>query len=380
MSQETEKLKLFKYDSTDEDAVFNIDKALNENWDKIEQGIEELEIKTDELKITTKNNIDKIEYKIYNLYLQNYYENKMLNKRGMFFDGFINSNIIDLSNSSATLFTEGKKIGVVHKQEIKFDTDILSYKIFETEESYGTKRIGQIFTVDKNIRIRKVRVSLKRRSTTQDKIKCYITNLHEDGYTVKNTLQTSTTEISADTLKTDSPTTCEFNFDIVLQPGKYAFVLDRIGVYEENSWFSLCVNGNEEKGEPITAFREGYWRKESETAVHEIINENSPQNPVYQSKQIGLSQDINNAVLYVKSKIVSECTISADVAIYNDIETFIPMTLESTRSLEKGYREDKFVATVSDSGNKVKVKITMNRPNVTTDYEINEYGCILGVV
>lgn len=61
MSTETEKLKLFKWDTTNQsdlDSNFDIDKALNNNWDKIEKRSDEIDSKLSELENSKVNKID----------------------------------------------------------------------------------------------------------------------------------------------------------------------------------------------------------------------------------------------------------------------------------------------------------------------------------
>ena len=61
MSTETEKLKLFKWDTTNQsdlDSNFDIDKALNNNWDKIEKCSDEIDSKLSELENSKVNKID----------------------------------------------------------------------------------------------------------------------------------------------------------------------------------------------------------------------------------------------------------------------------------------------------------------------------------
>ncbi|HCL4466784.1 TPA: hypothetical protein N2D60_003571 [Clostridium botulinum] len=55
MSKETENLKLFKYDSETDDfntTTFNVQQALNDNWDKIDLGYEDTTKEIVELKLT----------------------------------------------------------------------------------------------------------------------------------------------------------------------------------------------------------------------------------------------------------------------------------------------------------------------------------------
>lgn len=61
MSTETEKLKLFKWDTTNQsdlDSNFDIDKALNNNWDKIEKCSDEIDSKLSELENSKVSKID----------------------------------------------------------------------------------------------------------------------------------------------------------------------------------------------------------------------------------------------------------------------------------------------------------------------------------
>lgn len=61
MSTETEKLKLFKWDTTNQsdlDSNFDIDKALNNNWNKIEKRSDEIDSKLSELENSKVNKID----------------------------------------------------------------------------------------------------------------------------------------------------------------------------------------------------------------------------------------------------------------------------------------------------------------------------------
>ena len=66
MSTETEKLKLFKWDTSNEidlESDFDIEKTLNENWDKIDDNTEEVSKKN----IEQDNSISELQEEIENL-------------------------------------------------------------------------------------------------------------------------------------------------------------------------------------------------------------------------------------------------------------------------------------------------------------------------
>jgi len=60
MSLLTNILNLFKYEETDE-GNFNINTALNENWDKIDSSIEGIKSKTDNISVTQEVDLDDME-------------------------------------------------------------------------------------------------------------------------------------------------------------------------------------------------------------------------------------------------------------------------------------------------------------------------------
>lgn len=109
MSQETEKLKLFKYDSTDEDAVFNIDRALNDNWDKIEQGIEDAHTQIADLATNIGCAIENTKLDLFELITSFYYLGTLNgdlvdNMVGMTYEMFKDAENIDKLNSTVSYF------------------------------------------------------------------------------------------------------------------------------------------------------------------------------------------------------------------------------------------------------------------------------------
>lgn len=79
MSRETTNLKLFKYDPTqDQESTFNIDTALNENWDKIDEELKKVSDKANTKEVIivrnvtiSKNNWKTISENVYSYDIQN---------------------------------------------------------------------------------------------------------------------------------------------------------------------------------------------------------------------------------------------------------------------------------------------------------------------
>lgn len=344
----------------------------------IVNAINSVKSEVDEHKADNAAQFAEMGYNIYQLYLQNYYDGKYPYKRGLFFDGFLNEDVIDKVNSNVQLFTKNKKIGVVYSQVISNEV-LGNLREFGRTTAY-TSRIAQSFRVEKTILVEGVKIAVRKpTSSLSDGVRCRIVNM-VDGKPSGSVIATSQI-IQASEFQTGVTELKQFDFNVLLEAGTYALIVERTGSLSDSYFWYIEASLSDVYSDGVF-FQEinNVWTPNANWDLgFEIINNPSPRNPVYQSQEQIFSQNVDNAVLYVKAKQVTGCFISSEIAIYTDTETFSSMTLDSIRDLGDGYQEYKFVYSTSAPGNKVKVKITLNRPDTTTEYEANQYGCILGV-
>lgn len=327
---------------------------------------------------TVYENIDLANYNIYQLYLENYYDSKYTIKKGLFFDGFASKDVVDATNSSVLFDLTGKKIYTNDEEYIKTTTNSqdLSFR-YSTSET----KVGQVFKISGNLVIKSVKLDIIKNGTPTGNITCKIYNVDGDTGLPTTEIATSSTVIDGSTLDTSYGTYSTFLFGSSLTVGTYAVVLESTTTISTSNFYKVKFSSTADAYSDGDAakFDGSAWSLVTGDDLIFIIAADTPQNAVYQSAEQTLTQDFDNAVLYVKSKTTTGCSITAEMAIYDTSATFAAMTLADTVDLGSGYQEDKFTYTSATPGNKAKVKITLNRPDVDTAFEANEYGCILGV-
>lgn len=241
--------------------------------------------------------------------------------------------------------------------------------------------IGSTFTFNKGSGITSISVAIRRQGTSlTNPVRMYLFNVDANG------LPTTQIALSPTSIVPPFDTWSTFYFNIALAPGTYAWAVYSTGSTSTSNEYRLSANNNAYKEYPTFNNIEMYndiWRVAADQGRNyavDIAIETRNTSAVYQSQKIIFDQNIKNAVLYVRSKIISGCSISAQLAVYSGTASFQNMVLESTKNLGDGNEERKFVYTVPTPANKVKVKLTLVRPNLTTAYEAYEFGCLLGVV
>ena len=323
------------------------------------------------------DSVSSLEYDMYQIYLYNLYADLYPLKKGLFFDGFRNKNFIDTSNTTTLIDLVGyRACGVadafVTVPFVNSNAKNIGY------DSASTK-VGQTFTISDTLKVASIGANIAKIGAPADNIIC---SLYNTSAGIPTTLIASSTAIVGSTLPTSGfiSTVTTFVFaNTDLTPGTYAIAFSRSGSLDTVNYYQT-VDGTTSTVGASYFYNGTSWVVIATYCIPFNLNcIASVQNIILQSTEQTLSQNFGNAVLYVKSKTTSGCSVSAQISIHSTTPSFNTMTLSSTRDLGGGYQEDAFAYTTVAPANKAIIKLTLNRPLITTAFEVDQYGCILGV-
>jgi hypothetical protein len=355
----------------------------------LEDELNEVDLKMGEL--ATKEQVEVIEYNIYQIMLQNYYDRKYLLKKGLFFDGFANTDVIDTSVSTSGLIdTTEKKLSIGGVSPFDINTSELNTVATSCSLGYASLKLAQTFVINEKLDVNSISVYLAKSGNPIDNLKMSI-------YKTAS-LKLPTTLIATSTSLVSGSSLRHFNYvdlanslkyktfyfpQVSLTPGIYAIVLERTGSMSEENYFNVGRDSNNDReygGKFLTLYGNDWILANGETQDMVATLNVTPSvnlSNLYQTKEQVFSQNISKATLYIRYKI-GGALITPKISI-SDIDDFKPMILDGKPyAVDVGY-EAKYIYKAPIPNNKVKIQLILNVPDYSTEIQVIDYGCILGV-
>jgi hypothetical protein len=334
--------------------------------------------------INVVEDVRELDYNVYQLILQNYYDGKAIYKKGLFFDGFQDENMSDPDATTKLIIdVASKKISLDSFLKILIEQLDIGSFVPDIGGYADMAKLCQTFKATADNVITSVTLRLYRKGSPNDYVKCSI-------YTISDGVPD--TELGSDTVKasdiSDSAAQDHtFSFgEIQLEAGvSYAIVLERTGAIDSSNRIQTYGETTDKYADgqygaynsntstwTLNASRDLYFKIEGYYAKY--------LDAVYQTKEQAFENNVDNAYLYIRfQSAVSGVTITPQIAVYTGTASFADMIFVSSRSLGDGYQEYKYKYEGA-GGNKVKLKLNLSRTTTDKILEIMDYGVLLGVV
>ncbi|WFD12447.1 phage tail protein [Tepidibacter hydrothermalis] len=371
--------------------IETLQNTVTTQMDNLTQDINSVRSETTEQVNQFKTDIQELDYNVYQLNLQQYYDGKYPVKRGFFYDGFINSNVIDSLHSTKGLLNTSKKALYFNNSVSTMSVGGNMAKQFGYSSSKDS-RLAQTFSISetKTLQSITVRLALPGGSTASDsaRIKIYHTSSSSTRYP-SSYIASSSNTVALSGLPTYGGYAMmpqrTFNFsNLTLSPGRYSFVVERTGSYPSSFsgvWLA-CTSSDSLANERMTVQEGGSWNSKynDNYDVEFTARFASPiETKTYQTKVQNFINPVSKVVLYIKYTKHNNVTLTPSISI-GVSDSFKIMTLEGSPYAVDGGTEAKYTYESATPHTRVKFKLQITGVDTSSHATVNEYGCIFGVI
>lgn len=331
--------------------------------------------------------LEELQYDVFQMQLENYYASKSYYKTGLFFDGFINTSMVDAANTTAEVDTYAKKVtskiqstgslvSVFANTPVNLNTfPIKSMGISSGSGTKVTAPVPGAIITSSIFRLHKYRAT----GNVKGFIRCV-----DNGDTFYSTNVIVASTLNDYEVNSDTATVCTFNFSNVRLVGGRVYV---IGVMREGGnggdydmvMFQCAGVGS---GDPQFYNYMGGFASNDRKVNFDIKGYNcvlANHSELVTPEQVYLNTQ-GDAVVYVRGNFMGGVVVTPQLQLYDGLPgAWEDCTLEVSTPVG-GNTERRYRLYSATKGKKVKLKLNLDRTNQTDTLEIINYGVILGVL